>query len=174
MNSWIPKSKRVNFAVSVAVFSLILYAGGLLMFLSQIKKIENFYYDTESESSREKRFAAIESIMEKNQESIQAVRNFFVKKGDEVVFIEQIEEMARNSHIDFEIISIDITAEQPDPFKEDIKVRMRTEGSWQSTMSFIDKLEKMSFGVLIKDVDLNSDTPGTWSSFIELTLFREK
>jgi hypothetical protein len=174
MNNWIPKNKVVKIAAASALFSILLYFIGLLIVLNQIKKVENFYNDTNSESFKEEKFWAVKSIVETNSEPIQTLRNFFIQKGDEVKFIEQIEGVAKASSIKFEISSIDVKTDQASSFEEDVDVKMNTEGSWRNIMLFLDKLEKMPFGVSIEKVNLDANVPGNWSGSVEVVIFREK
>ena len=51
---------------------------------------------------------------------------------------------------------------------------MKLEGSWQNIIRFVDKLEKMPFGVLVENMSLDTSTSGNWFGFIEFILFREK
>ena len=98
-----------------------------------------------------------------------------MSKEDEVKFIEQIESTARSSGITFDISSIDIDPNQEDSaFKEDLIVKMNVEGSWNSVISFINKLEKMPFGAVIKSVKLDAPDLGKWSGSVEFNIFREK
>ena len=174
MNNWIPKNKTVKFAYIVAITSIVLYSGSLLFVFMEIKKIENFYYDTESESSKKERFWAIKSLAEKNSEPIRVLRDFFIKKDDEVKFIEQIEETARASAVNFEILSIDVKPGKADSIKEDVEVGMKVEGSWGSVMDFLNKLEKMPFGVFIQNTNLDVNPPDGWSGSVKFIVFREK
>jgi len=174
MDNWIPKNKIVKFAVAVALLCVVLYFSGLFIVLGEIKKVENLYNDTESEFSKEKKFWVIKSVAEANKETIQALKDFFIKKDDEVKFIEQVEEIARSSSVKFEIAFIDIKINQKSSFKEDVAVKMKIEGSWGSIISFTNKLEKVFFGVLVSNINLTADAPGHWAGFIEFIVFREK
>lgn len=174
MNNLIPKNKLVVLSVIVAVLSVVLYFTGLFIVLGKEKKIEDSYFSAESESSKEERIRVIKYLMETNKEPIQELQDYFVQKDDEVKFIEQIEKVARNSGIKAEIISIDVKANQNDSFKENVDVKMKVDGSWHDIMYFINKLEKISFGVLIENLNLDSNTPNNWSGLIELIVFREK
>lgn len=174
MNSWIPKNKIVKFAVTITLFSIALYFIGLFIVFREIKKIENFYHSTESEFSKEEKILAIKSIAEKNKESIQTLRDFFIQKDDEVKFIEQIEKIAKSADLKFEIISINVKSNQGDSFKEDVDVKMRIEGSWRNILYFVDKLGKVYFGVSVQNINLDTNPPGHWSGFIEFIVFREK
>lgn len=174
MNNWIPKNKIVRLAEALALFSILLYFGGLFIVSNKIKKIENLYHDINSESSKEEKFWAIKSISEANKEPIQILRNFFIQKGDEIKFIETIEDVAKTSSIKFEIASIDVKTVKDASFKEDINVKMQIEGSWGNIIYFLDKLKKMPFAVSIEKVDLDANASGPWSGFVEFIIFREK
>lgn len=173
MNNWIPKNKTVYLAAVSALLSVILYFGGLYIVGEGIKKVENFYSGTESASAKEQKFRAVKTVADENKDAIEILRSSFVKKGDEVKFIESIEETAASSNIKFDISSLD-AKNDASSFKEDIKITAKTEGSWKNTITFLDKIEKMPFTVSIDDVDLNSYSDGNWSSTIKLTVFREK
>jgi len=174
MIDWVPKKKIIRFAVITALFGIILYFGGLFIVSSKINKVENAYNSTESESYKKDKILRIKFLADTNKELIQTLQDFFVQKGDEVKFIEQIEKIARDSAINAEIIYIETKADQPESFKENVDVKMNVEGSWQNIMSFVDKLEKMSLGVSVEEVNLNANTPGDWSGSVEFIVFREK
>ncbi|MEK7635119.1 MAG: hypothetical protein AAB446_01665 [Patescibacteria group bacterium] len=175
MNNWIPKNKTVRWAVSAVLVSVILYFVGVFVVFVEMKKLENLYNDTESQFSKEEKFRVIKSVADVNQETINKLRSFFIQKGDEVKFIEQIETIAKNAGIKFEIESIDVkTGQENSVFKEDIEVKMSMEGSWESALSFLNKLEKLPFGASVSGVSLNSSGLGTWSGSIKFIIFREK
>lgn len=174
MNNWIPKNKTIKSIIILTLFNIALYFFSLFVVLVEIKKVENFYSNTESESFKEQKFETIKSIAEANKESIQSLRGFFIQKGDEVRFIEQIEKIAQTSSINFEIISIDVKPNQTDSFKENVNIKMGIDGTWKDIMLFINKLEKMNFGVLIENVNLDVKNPGNWVGFIDFVIFREK
>jgi hypothetical protein len=174
MNNWIPKNKIIKFAGATTLFSAALYFVFLFVVFGEAQKLGNFYQNTETESSKEERFLAIQSIVEINKEPLQTLENFFVKKDDEVKFIEQIEAMAGTSGIKFEITSLDVKPNQTDSFKEDVSIKMNVEGGWKGIMSFVNRLEKMPFGVLIEDVNLDAKAPGDWTGSVGFVVFREK
>jgi hypothetical protein len=174
MNNWIPKNKFVRFAAIAAILSFILYPLFLFIIIQKTNEIENSYRNTESASSKEERARALKSIAEANKELIQTLQDFLIQKGDEVKFIEQIEKIGRKSSVQFEISSINTKASQTNPFKEDIAIKMNTEGPWTNIMNFIDILEKMPFGVSIGNVNLDAKAPDVWSGSVEFIVFREK
>jgi Tfp pilus assembly protein PilO len=174
MNNWIPNNKIVKFAAITALLSIVLYFSGLFIVFNETKGIENAYHSTESDAYKENEVGAIKSITDTNKESIQILQNFFLQKGDEAKFIEQIENAAKTSGIKFETSSIDVALSGSNSFEEDVDVTINVEGSWDDTMSFVDKLGKMPFGISVDNVSLTANTPGKWTGFVELVVFRQK
>jgi hypothetical protein len=175
MNTWIPKNKIVKVVAGILLASVVLYFGGLFIALKQINKVESLYNNTESESSKNDKLSAIKTLAEANQDGIATLRNFFIKKDDEVKFIEQIEMAAKNSSIKSEITSIDVKTEEiQSPFKEDVEVKMNIEGPWGNVMTFMDKLERLPFGVEVENMNFDASSPKYWSGGIEFIVFREK
>jgi len=174
MNNWVPQNKTIKFAAAIALVSVILYFGGLFVVLRETKKVEDTFHNTESSIYKEKEIRVIKSIVETNKESIKTLQDFFIQKGDEIEFIEKIESVAKSSSVKFEITSIDVEEAKGDSFKEDVNLKMKLEGSWIEVTSFLDKLEKMPFGVLVEEASLEANTPGDWSGLVEFIIFRER
>lgn len=174
MTKWIPKKEFLTSVTLVALLSVIIYFAGLFFVLGEVREIEDVYRNTESEFSKNEKARTLKSLAESNKEDIQTLREFFIQKGDEIEFIEKIEEIGRKSGTTFEIDSINPKLEQGDILKENIEVRINIEGSWSKIMNFIDMLEKTYFGVSIQNINLDINTPGQWSGFIEFIIFREK
>lgn len=174
MKNWIPKKTLIVASCIGAGLSIAAYILGLFLVRSEIGKIEGYYSNSESKLGREKRVSAIKSASETYKNEISALRNFFIQKGDEVKFIEKIEEAAKTSGLKFEISALDVKPNQPKSIKEDVSVRINTEGGWQATMNFLDKIEKMNFGVSVNEVNLDAKSSGVWSGFVEFVVFRNK
>lgn len=174
MNELIPQKKTVKFAATLAALSFLVYVFCLVYVSYAISNAENMYQDIESESFKKEKAWTIETALESNKDTIQTLRNFFIQKGDEVKFIEEIEKIARQSGIEFKISFIDVRASMAKDLKEDVSVRIETEGSWKNILNFADRLEKLPFGVSIEDAQLDSEGAGRWSGFIEFIVFREK
>ncbi len=116
-------------------------------------------------------------MTEANKKYIETLRSFFVQKGDEVKFIEEIEKIARESGIDFQINGIDVKSnpkEAKDSLKEDVAIRMNIQGSWREAMRFLEMLDKIYFGVAVQNITLDADGTGGWSGALDFIIFREK
>ena len=174
MNNWIPKNKILRFAAGLAVLGLVVYLAGVMIILMKTKKVESSYSNTESDLFKEQKFWAIKSVTDANEEPIKYLKDFFVRSGDEVFFIEIIEEMARISNINLEIVSIDIKPNQTDLFEEEVLVKIKVGGTWNGVMLFVDTLERMNFGVVIEDISLDAETAGNWVGAIEFIFIKNK
>lgn len=174
MKNWIPPKNTFSFAIGLTVICATLYFAVFAVVFMEISKIENAYNDTESGSRKNEKAEALRLIAETNKDNIQILRNFLIQKEDDVEFIKQIEETGRKSGILFEIKSIDVPPNQKDVFKEDVRIKMNIEGSWEDVMGFVDTLEKMPFGVSIQSINLDVRTSGKWSGIIDFVIFRSK
>ena len=174
MKKLIPKKSFLTFSFVTTGISVVVYVLGLLFVYGQIGKIESYYNNSESRSGREARVRAIKAAAEKYDKETESLRKFFIQKGDEVRFIEQIESAAKDSGIKFEIVSLNVRDGDNKSIKEDVLVRMAIEGSWQQTISFIESIQKMEFGVSVEEVGIDAGRPGLWSGFVEFLVFRNK
>lgn len=173
MQNWLKKSKIMTYALFVAGASLVLYFGGLYVVFGKIGQLEDFYSNTESKFFQNKKLLDIQKTAETKAGLIADLRGFFIQKDDEVEFIEEVERAARDSSLEFSISSIEVKTDPESSFKEDIEVKMSISGSWSAVMSFLDKLEKMKFGVTVRNLGLDADSDG-WSGLLQFFVFREK
>jgi Tfp pilus assembly protein PilO len=174
MKNWVISKKTVLIFRVVALGCFCLYFLSLYFVLVEIKKIENYYSDTQSKSAKEDQSRVLRSVADSNKETIKKLRDFFVQKGDEVKFIEQIENLARQSGIKFEISSIEPKVDDSQIFKDDLIIKMNLEGSWSNIIKFVNGLEKMHFGVMIQDLSLDTKLTAGWSGFVRFVIFKEK
>lgn len=173
MNSWIPKKNIVRVTMIIAGLITLAYFVCLLVLFNKAREINTAHQDINSDSFKQEKFEAIKNIISNNTDSIQNVENFFVKKGDEVKFIEQIESLAGKFDLNFEMSSIEANID-PGNLKEDIEMNIKISGSWSNVMKFINNLKKMPFGVSISQVNLDAERIGSWSGSLKAIVFREK
>lgn len=173
MNNLNSKNKILKVVIGIATLCLVLYFTFLFLVKKEIKKAEDAYTNSNPDSFSEEQLWQVKSIVEKNEAEIETLRNFFIRKGDEVKFIEKIESLARVSGINFEIDSIETKNGQKDSVKEDVYVKMKIEGSWRGVTYFMDKLRKMPFGASIESVNLDVKSKNIWSGDLLFIIFRE-
>ena len=91
------------FVSVITTICALLYFAGLTFIYLKIKGIEGAYNNTESQSMKAEKAQALKSAAETNKEYIEILRQFFIKKDDEVEFIKQIEDIGNKSKIAFSI-----------------------------------------------------------------------
>lgn len=173
MENWIPPKNTIRITAAAATLCLVLYILAWLAVDGAIRKSENLYQSTESEVYKEEKSWAIKSAVEANKELIGTLRGFIVPKGDEVKFIETIEEAARLAGTKFEIESIDVKGDEANTYKENIKTKARFEGSWKNIFALMNRLEKLPFGISVQNANFDAQASG-WAGSIEFVVFREK
>ena len=122
MNNWAPSKKTITFAIIVTSCFALTYFWGIYYVKTKTSEIRDSYKNVDSDLFKKERMKAIEVMAENNKDAISDLRNFFIKKNDEIKFIEYIERTAKDSNIDFEIKTITINTENTDLPKEDILV----------------------------------------------------
>ncbi len=174
MNNWIPSKKYLTIAMLVFVTSTMIYVAGLFLVNWEIRKIEKTYNNTESDAARYGRAKEINAVAAANEEQIKILKEFFVDKENQVGFIEQIENTAKDSKIKFSIESINSVPDKTESVKEDLIVQIIIEGEWLDLVRFVDSVEKMPFGVLIQKISLEYKSKGEWSGRLEIVAYKEK
>lgn len=174
MHHLVPKKNLLIFSITIALVSVLIYFTSQFLVQKEMDKVKNAHEDIESVLYKKERINALQVLVLNNQDQIGTLREFFIKKGDEVRFIEHIESIAKESAVDFEISTIDFKQDDSSSITEDVVVKVGLKGSWKSLTMFVDKLEKSYFGVLIKEVDINSSSPGNWFGSVTFNLYREK
>lgn len=172
MNSFLIQSKTIKTMIVLTCLSVLVYTVGLIFLFSKIKEVEDFYYNSGSESFKQQKFLTIKPIFEANKEGIEILRNLFIKKNDEVGFINQLESLAKKSQIKFEILNIDVEKKEGLNF-ESLNVQMNIEGNWNDVVAFVYKLEKMDLALFVDKISLDKLSSGSWSGVLEFSVFRE-
>lgn len=172
MNSWIPKTNTIIVASSLLLISVLIYGVSLLVINNKINAIELAYSNTANILAVEEEARGLKVVADENRERIDFVNKFFVEKGDEVVFIEDIERLARSIGIKFNIVSISpVKPISDDVESKEISIKMNIDGSWNNIMKFLDGLEKLPFGVSIQNFSLDKPSGSSWTGSIDFLVF---
>lgn len=172
MNSWVPKTNTKIFTALFLLLSISVYSFMFFVTKSKIDSIELAYSNTASSIAREEDARKIKSVAEENSGDIDFLMKYFVAKGDEVVFIEDVESLAKDSGIKFIITSITpVKAPGENSESKEISVKVNIEGAWSSMMSFLDGLEKLPFGVSVLSFSLDKSGGKGWSGNVEFIVF---
>ncbi len=171
MNSWVPKTNILVIACSFLAVSLLVYTFSLSVINRKISSIELAYSNTANTLATEEESRLIKNIADQNFESIDFVNKYFVQKGDEVGFIEDVENLAKSLGIKFNIVSITPVRPLEGSESTEISIKMNVEGSWSGAVRFLDKLEKMPFGVMVQNFNLDKSGGSSWTGSIDFIVF---
>jgi hypothetical protein len=80
MKNWVISKKTVLIFRVVALGCFCLYFLSLYFVLVEIKKIENYYSDTQSKSAKEDQSRVLRSVADSNKETIKKAERFLCSK----------------------------------------------------------------------------------------------
>lgn len=144
MNQYIPDKKILRFSIAAATISLLgmVLAGWLLS--SRMSLLNSEIRKTQEMSGSVEQAFKIKGQLNELDEEVKLLDSFFVKKGEEVAFIESVEKLASSTGVKLEIKNITVDSKNNSKsFKEDILVSMSSRGSYAGISSFFRKLESM-------------------------------
>lgn len=173
MKSWLPNSKIFRIAIVFFAITLLIYLFSLGALLKKKSEIKDHNSQTFSALTQEEDALRLQSILDTNKELIGSVRGFFIPKNDDISFIESIESVGETSGVRSEISSI-TPGKNKDENKETILVKTNFEGSWVSVMRYLDRLEKMDFGVYVQNINIESPAAGNWEGSVEFIIYKDK
>jgi Tfp pilus assembly protein PilO len=174
MNRYIPDSKIFRASMLFALLSIACMVLVAWLVYSRISLLHSEIAKTQAMSGSVEQAFKIKGQLNELEEEIDTLDSFFIKKNEEVVFIESIEKLASSTGVALEIknISVDPKSSSKD-FKEDISVNVEAEGARSNLITFFKKLENMPKAVSLERFDIRS-ADEKWSLDLTLTVPRLK
>ncbi len=170
MKHWIPSYKKIISFILLLIVCLSVYFYILSVVLSNFKKVQNVYGDTGSDLFKKEKALKIKSIVLNNQDNLLKLDNFFLKKGEEVSFIESLEDFAVLNNLEMEINSID--TKDIGGGKEGVVINIISKGDWGNIIKFLHKLERLDVGVSVDSSQLFLDED-KWNLKIGFIVFKQ-
>ena len=99
MKNWLPNKKLIIISILVTFGGLVVYLISIYLVHSKMGQIERAFSETESAVAQEERARALSAVADQNKVEIEILRSFFVVAGDEVGFIEKIEDSLCNENL---------------------------------------------------------------------------
>lgn len=144
--------KKIIGALSLT--SIVLF-GAIYFVYNQIKtkneKILNIEQDLLSKNTKHDYLISLQKLVESIDPEIKKVESSFIPKGGDVAFIEELELLARNSNLNVEIESLNLTS---DPKNDSsplatLKVKAKASGLWSDIYKFIYEMESLKYKIKI-------------------------
>lgn len=105
----------------------------------------------EERSDRQKNDAlqAIKVSLTENKDFISQIDSFFIAPDGVVGFITFLEKLGKDSGVKINIGSVAVNPDSKDPkdFKENLKLKLEIEGTWQNVVYFLSRLENLPYRV---------------------------
>ncbi|OHA87951.1 MAG: hypothetical protein A2653_01840 [Candidatus Zambryskibacteria bacterium RIFCSPHIGHO2_01_FULL_43_25] len=145
---------------------------------------------TEKDLKKDEDLRAIKRSLADNVVTLERINDFFITPDGVVYFIELIENLGDGSGISLNISSVTTESDPKNKsdFKEIIRLRLETIGSWQNTYRFLSLLESLPYKGTIEQVNLNinlsgekllfdvapTKEPRTWKGYFEVSFLKIK
>ena len=161
-----PISNGMTRIKNIIIILIILNLAGVAVygfFIAKVsslnKKIAYIEAEIRSQDDKEKELKQIANSLGDAEDDRQLLSKAFVVKGEEITFIEKIEELARGASLSMKIDSINVI---PSEFKDKDKITMKITGggSWRSVYKFFVMLESMPYFVDVSRVAFNKNDDG--------------
>lgn len=142
--------------------------------------------DLSSNNTRHEYLTSLQKLFESIEPKINKVENTIIPSGGEVVFIEDLEALARGLNIDITIDSLNLAS---DPKVSSstlsvLKVRAKYSGLWSDMYRFISELESIKHKIKINRITLSNQeeltatrSPNThkkWQGVFEISVLEYK
>lgn len=173
MKMLMPNKKIFRIAIVFFVVAVLVYVLSIFLLFKKKAEIKTHSSLTFSALAQEEEALRIQNILDKNKEIVTYIRNFFIDKNDDISFIEDIEMVGNMNGVNYEIVSI-TPQKNKDDSKEEMLIKINFNGSWNSVIGYLLKLEKLEFGTNIQNMNIERSGGGRWEGFIEFLVYKNK
>jgi len=163
--------KTKNILITFAAFASIVFAMYGFLFWSIKEKNEQISQLT-NEANRNTQtdtaLRGIKSALNNNKNSVVQVDSYFIPKEGVVDFINTLDTLGKESGTTLVIgaVSTEEDRTEANSFKETLKLRLETSGSWQETYYFLSKLESLPYHISINQTTFSLTSATDRMSFV--------
>lgn len=148
----ISKVKKIFITTAIlAILSFLIY--GFLFWDIRIKnqKISTLSQQEESDIKKDNSLRGIRDSLESNKIELEALNSYFLRPDGIVDFIEFLEDLGEKSGIALTIggVSTELDPKVKDDFKEILRLRLETSGSWNEIFYFLNALERLPYAIRV-------------------------
>ncbi|MEA3293054.1 MAG: hypothetical protein U9P88_01095 [Patescibacteria group bacterium] len=153
----------LSFLILVAIFLIVYLLGGIKENSENFRNQKKSFVETEAKARNLKRF---QGCFQKYYPSIEKTENLFVEPETPIDFIEFLEEKGSNSHLSFEISSMDFQKplKGSEPF---IKFQLLLAGAFPDFLKFLEKIEASHYPLEVQSISVNKLSPKEKQVFLE-------
>lgn len=160
------------------VIVITLNIGFYLVIKSKLSDVQNRIRESRVTSEENAALNKLASSIDAVKSDIERLNSRLVAKDGEVLFLENIERLARSQGNTITVNDAKYEEIEGQKQIQYLRIALVVDGSWSSTYSFIKLLESMPYKIEIDSVFLNYDTQakssGVWNTAISLRTIKEK
>jgi hypothetical protein len=125
------------------------------------RQIVSSLASSEKDLKKDESLRTIKKSLADNAELIGKINSYFVTPDEVVSFIELIENLGKESGVSLSIGSVTTgpDSKNKDDFKEVMKLRLETLGTWRDTYQFLSIIENLPYKETVEQVSLNLNLP---------------
>ena len=165
MDAQVKKLNLVSFAI--LALCLILLLAWLFVYNKLNEKVidyQNLKVKGNQLSDRGEEERGIAITLREASDRIKLLDSFFIKEGSDIIFIEQVENLAKIAGVLLEINSVS-------PDTGALRMSLKAEGTFSSLYHFLLMIEALPYQIQISDVEvLGGKEDGKWESLFNIKL----
>ena len=175
MNNYTPTKKEFYIAIGAMALGLLFFTVLLIVVLNKIALFKKESANILATTLGIEETYLIRKKMADWRREIDTLNSFFVEKEGEVVFIEKLETVAKNTGVKIEINSIQIGKKETGiDFIENLELKVRFEGEWSAVAKFLSALENMPHAISIYGSRIDLIGGLLWKGEADLSVLKFK
>ena len=157
MKNFSNTQKILVITIVLAMVSLGLYGFLFWQVRSENQEASQLLGEAEQDVEKEKTLRAAKISLEKNKQFIEKIDTYFVPKDGVVGFIQELETIGKQTGVSLTIGGVTAESDQrtKDDFKETLRIRLETSGSWEKTFYFLSVLESLPYRAQVEQIALS-------------------
>ena len=174
MSSYLPTKKEIITAFTISGLSLIVFVFFATLTVINAKSVNQDLKESEEMSRNIQNLLYLKSQVKNLEEKVSVLDSFFVKDGEEPVFIAYLENFAESFGLEAETLSISVKPINDNNMYENLLVSLRFEGKLREVEDFLKAVQNMQYGADLNEVSISLLENGAWSGDLALSAYKLK
>ena len=184
MTKNIERYKKILISLGLFVIALlVLYYFIFAYIRNKIDLISGLRQDLASKSNKESNLLSLRHLVQESQGDIDTLNSLIIPKDGDVLFIEKVESLAKNSGLSVTIDNLNL--EEIPSLSENgmsiLHIRLKGQGTWSAVYLFVSKLESIPFKIKIdrlvmgvSNTDTSKNLKSNWQMGADLSVLKLK
>jgi hypothetical protein len=145
--------KVLLITIALTLASSLIYGFLFLAVKSKNEKISAFLNEADADLKKDETLRSIKITLEDYEEEVAKLDTYFISHEGTSEFIESLESLGEKAGVALTIASVALEQDTrvKNDFKEVLRIRMETSGSWANTFTFLSIIENMPMSVRVEN-----------------------